>query len=115
MEEWTTYRLTGEALEKAASWGLPISDKRRICKTIEDIEEFVQLEKEYELPGWRACLSDILIEYISSCESHTEGMICCNGDYDPRISKVYVTKEQYGLLVERFGKEEIDKNIEIWS
>lgn len=81
---------------------------------IEDIEEFVQLEKENELPGWNVSLSDILIDYISSCESHTEGMICCNGDYDPRISEVYVTKEQYELLVERFGKEEIDSNIEIW-
>ena len=81
---------------------------------IEDIEEFVQLEKENELPEWGVCLSDILIDYISSCESHTEGMIYCNGDYDPRISKVYVTKEQCYLLIERFGNEEIDDNIEIW-
>ena len=35
------YATHDEALEKAASWGLPISDKRRICKTIEDIEEFI--------------------------------------------------------------------------
>lgn len=82
---------------------------------IEDIEEFVQLERDNELPGWSVSLSDVLIDYISSCESHTEGMICCNGDYDPRISEVFVTKEQYDLLVERFGKEEIDSNIEIWS
>ncbi len=35
------YATHDEALEKAASWGLPISDKRRICKTIEEIEEFI--------------------------------------------------------------------------
>ena len=35
------YATHDEALEKASSWGLPISDKRRICKTIEEIEEFI--------------------------------------------------------------------------
>ena len=48
--ECTLYHMLGEdlpyvthdeALEKAASWGLPVSDKRRICKTIEEIEEFI--------------------------------------------------------------------------
>ena len=35
------YATHDEALEKAASWGLPVSDKRRICKSIEEIEEFI--------------------------------------------------------------------------
>ena len=30
-----------EALEAAASWGLPISSDRRICSSIEEIEEFI--------------------------------------------------------------------------
>ena len=48
--ECTLYHMLGEdlpyatheqALDKAASWGLPVSDKRRICKTIEEIEDFI--------------------------------------------------------------------------
>jgi DNA ligase (NAD+) len=30
-----------EALRKAASWGLPVSDKRRLCKDIDGIEAFI--------------------------------------------------------------------------
>lgn len=30
-----------EALSKAASWGLPVSDKRRICHNISEIEEYI--------------------------------------------------------------------------
>lgn len=30
-----------EALEAAASWGLPISDKRKICKNIDEIEAYI--------------------------------------------------------------------------
>ena len=48
--ECTLYHMLGEdlpyathteALDKAAQWGLPISDKRRTCRTIEEIEEFI--------------------------------------------------------------------------
>ena len=48
--ECTLYHLLGEdlpfqthdqALKAAASWGLPVSDKRKICKSIEEIEEFI--------------------------------------------------------------------------
>jgi len=49
--ECTLYHMLGEnlpfathneALDKAASWGLPVSDKRRICKNIEQIEEYIK-------------------------------------------------------------------------
>ena len=48
--ECTLYHMLGEnlpynthdqALREAESWGLPISDKRKICKTIEEIEDFI--------------------------------------------------------------------------
>ena len=48
--ECTLYHLLGEdlpfqthdqALKAAASWGLPVSDKRKICRSIEEIEEFI--------------------------------------------------------------------------
>ena len=48
--ECTLYHMLGEdlpfqthdqALKAAASWGLPVSDKRKICKSIEDIEDFI--------------------------------------------------------------------------
>lgn len=48
--ECTLYHILGEnlpftthhqALTAAASWGLPVSDKRRICKNIQEIEEFI--------------------------------------------------------------------------
>ena len=48
--ECTLYHLLGEdlpfqthdqALKAAQSWGLPVSDKRKICKSIEEIEEFI--------------------------------------------------------------------------
>ena len=48
--ECTLYHLLGEdlpfethdqALKSAASWGLPISDKRKICHSIGDIEDFI--------------------------------------------------------------------------
>ena len=48
--ECTLYHMLGEdlpfttheeALNKAAEWGLPVSDKRKICRNIEDIEEFI--------------------------------------------------------------------------
>lgn len=48
--ECTLYHMLGdslpfsthaEALNAAESWGLPVSDKRRICRTTEDIEEFI--------------------------------------------------------------------------
>ncbi len=48
--ECTLYHILGEdlpfqthdqALTAAAGWGLPVSDKRKICKTIEEIEEFI--------------------------------------------------------------------------
>ncbi len=48
--ECTLYHMLGEdlpfqthdqALKAAARWGLPVSDKRKICKSIEEIEEFI--------------------------------------------------------------------------
>ena len=48
--ECTLYHLLGEdipyhthdeALKEAAQWGLPVSDKRRICSNIDEIEEFI--------------------------------------------------------------------------
>ncbi|MBE6241684.1 MAG: NAD-dependent DNA ligase LigA [Bacteroidales bacterium] len=48
--ECTLYHMLGEdlpfttheeALDNASKWGLPVSDKRRICKSIEEIEEFI--------------------------------------------------------------------------
>lgn len=48
--ECTLYHLLGEdlpfqthdqALKAAESWGLPVSDKRKICKNIEEIEDFI--------------------------------------------------------------------------
>ncbi len=48
--ECTLYHVLGEelpfqthdqALKAAESWGLPVSDKRRTCKSIEEIEEFI--------------------------------------------------------------------------
>ena len=35
------YPTHDEALKAAAAWGLPVSDKRRICRSIEEIEEFI--------------------------------------------------------------------------
>lgn len=49
--ECTLYHMLGEelpfstheeALNAAASWGLPVSDKRRICNSIEEIEDFIK-------------------------------------------------------------------------
>ncbi len=48
--ECTLYHVLGEdlsfqthaqALKAAAGWGLPVSDKSRVCKSIEEIEEFI--------------------------------------------------------------------------
>ena len=48
--ECTLYHMLGEnlpyathkeALDKAAEWGLPVSDKRKICTGIDEIEEFI--------------------------------------------------------------------------
>ena len=48
--ECTLYHVLGEdlpfqthdqALKAAQSWGLPVSDKRRVCKSIEEIEDFI--------------------------------------------------------------------------
>ena len=35
------FRTHAEALDAAASWGLPVSDKRRICRDIKEIEEYI--------------------------------------------------------------------------
>ena len=49
--ECTLYHMLGEhlpfqthddALKAAASWGLPVSDKRQVCKSIEEIETFIR-------------------------------------------------------------------------
>lgn len=48
--ECTLYHILGEdlpfqthdqALRAAESWGLPVSDKRKVCRSIEEIEEFI--------------------------------------------------------------------------
>ncbi len=48
--ECTLYHVLGEdlpfqthdqALRAASSWGLPVSDKRKVCKSIDEIEEFI--------------------------------------------------------------------------
>ncbi len=48
--ECTLYHVLGEdlpfqthdyALRAAAQWGLPVSDKRKVCRTIEEIEDFI--------------------------------------------------------------------------
>ncbi len=48
--ECTLYHVLGEdlpfqthdqALKAASEWGLPVSDKRRVCRSIEEIEEFI--------------------------------------------------------------------------
>lgn len=49
--ECTLYHMLGDnlhftthdqALSAAASWGLPVSDKRRVCRSISEIEEFIK-------------------------------------------------------------------------
>lgn len=40
--ESITFASHAEALDAAASWGLPVSDKRRICHNISEIEEYIQ-------------------------------------------------------------------------
>ncbi len=40
--ESVTFASHAEALDAAASWGLPVSDKRRICHNIGEIEEYIQ-------------------------------------------------------------------------
>ncbi len=35
------YQTHDEALSAAQSWGLPVSDKRKICRSIDEIEEFI--------------------------------------------------------------------------
>ena len=35
------YQTHDEALKAAQSWGLPVSDKRKICRSIDEIEEFI--------------------------------------------------------------------------
>ncbi len=48
--ECTLYHILGEnlpfdthseALEKAASWGLPVSDKSRVCRSVREIEDYI--------------------------------------------------------------------------
>ena len=48
--ECTLYHMLGESLpypthdqslKEAASWGLPVSDKRKICRSIQEIDEFI--------------------------------------------------------------------------
>ena len=48
--ECTLYHMLGEdipyqthdvALKEAATWGLPVSDKRKICRSIEEIEDYI--------------------------------------------------------------------------
>ena len=39
--EQLPYQTHDQALKAAASWGLPVSDKRKVCRTIDEIEEFI--------------------------------------------------------------------------
>ena len=48
--ECTLYHMLGdnlpfatheEALDKAVEWGLPVSDKRKLCRSVDEIEEFI--------------------------------------------------------------------------
>ena len=39
--EQLPYQTHDQALRAAAGWGLPVSDKRKICRTIDEIEEFI--------------------------------------------------------------------------
>ena len=39
--EGLPYQTHDQALKAAQSWGLPVSDKRKICRSIEEIEEFI--------------------------------------------------------------------------
>ena len=59
--ECTLYHMLGEnlpysthdqALTEAQSWGLPVSDKRKICRSIEEIDEFINFwdTERKELP-----------------------------------------------------------------
>ena len=41
LAENNPFQTHDQALKAAQQWGLPISDKRKICKTIEEIEEFI--------------------------------------------------------------------------
>ena len=36
------YQTHDQALKAAASWGLPVSDKRKICRSIDEIEDFIE-------------------------------------------------------------------------
>ena len=40
--ESVTFASHAEALDAAASWGLPVSEERRICHNISEIEEYIQ-------------------------------------------------------------------------
>lgn len=39
--EGLPYQTHDQALKAAQSWGLPVSDKRKVCRSIEEIEEFI--------------------------------------------------------------------------
>ena len=41
LAENNPFQTHDQALKAAQQWGLPVSDKRKICKTIEEIEEFI--------------------------------------------------------------------------
>ena len=41
LTENNPFQTHDQALDAAESWGLPVSDKRKVCKTIEEIEEFI--------------------------------------------------------------------------
>ena len=41
LAENNPYQTHDQALKAAEQWGLPVSDKRKVCKTIEEIEEFI--------------------------------------------------------------------------
>ena len=41
ISENNPFQTHDQALKAAEQWGLPVSDKRKVCKTIEEIEEFI--------------------------------------------------------------------------
>ncbi len=41
LEEDLPFQTHSQALEAAAGWGLPVSDRSKVCKTMEEIEDFI--------------------------------------------------------------------------
>lgn len=65
-----TFATHDEALKAAASWGLPVSDKRRICHNIEEIENYINYwDKERKFLPYA---TDGIVIKINELEYQTE-------------------------------------------